>query len=573
MFVDAIVPVQEAGRGGSGGKNGAIADLFQQANGLFWRRKVHEACSLYEAVLRTDPGHVDALHCLGLIRAQQGKLDEAIDLLLKVIGLTPDAAEAHSNLGNMFAATRRFKHAECHYEKALALKPSMAEARNNYGNLLAGLNRHEEALAMFRGAIAEKRGKYPEALANLGLLLVELGRTDEARQALEQAIECAPRRANFYRHIAYTKTFSTDDPHLATMKDLARSVDRLPLDQQMELHFALGKAFADIRDYKSSFQHMLSGNRLKRSQIAYDERDVFAKLEGARDVYTAQVIRERRASNGSAAAPIFVVGMPRSGTTLVEQILSSHPQVFGAGELAYFEEEMLNIQKARKLDPQPPNLLAHFSDADLGHLGRRYLARVQAQFGALTAGKRITDKMPSNFIFVGLIHLALPNARIVHIRRNPLDTCLSCFSRLFVGALPYVYDLAELGRFYRGYDALMRHWQAVLPAGVMLEVQYEDLVADFEAQARRLVSFCGLDWNAACLEFHKTARVVRTASATQVRKPLYGSAVGRWRVYGEQLRPLIDALGDLAADVAAPTDQPSRFANARPVAANAAALS
>jgi hypothetical protein len=234
--------------------------------------------------------------------------------------------------------------------------------------------------------------------------------------------------------------------------------------------------------------------------------------------------------------------MPRSGSTLVEQILASHPKIFGAGELNDFGTAVARLgDRARAPFPE---LVRAMSEEDLRQLGTNYL---DATTALAPEAARITDKMPFNFHFVGLIHLALPHARIIHTRRDPVDTCLSCFSTLFTAGQPYGYDLGELGRYYRGYAALMQHWRNVLPNGVMLEVQYEELVDDLEDQARRLVAHCGLDWDETCLAFHKTQRPVLTASATQVRQPIYKSAVGRWRVYEEFLGPLTRALAGEAA--------------------------
>jgi hypothetical protein len=234
--------------------------------------------------------------------------------------------------------------------------------------------------------------------------------------------------------------------------------------------------------------------------------------------------------------PVFVLGMPRSGTTLVERVLASHPDVFGAGELTDFGDAAVGGYAPK---PLPFDVASLTGDALRG-MGGRYLAHVLPK---APLARRIIDKLPANFRFVGLIHLALPNARIIHVRRDPLDTCFSCYSQLFVNNLEYTYDLAELGRYYRAYEVLMAHWRAVLPAGVMLEVEYETLVGDFEVEARRLVEFCGLEWDARCLKFHEAAGAVQTASAVQVRRPVFRSSVGRWRHYKEYLGPLLEILG------------------------------
>ncbi|HMH65088.1 MAG TPA: sulfotransferase, partial [Rhizomicrobium sp.] len=251
---------------------------------------------------------------------------------------------------------------------------------------------------------------------------------------------------------------------------------------------------------------------------------------------TADVLREKQALGGGApsSAPIFILGMMRSGSTLVEQILASHPAVHGAGELPALSD-VVNAARGPGGEAYP-DFVAGLDAQGLTQIGEAYLAK-------LPAGERhITDKMPTNFFFAGLIHLALPNARIIHTVRDPVDTCVSCFSKLFTAEQYHTYDLAELGRYYRRYQQLMAHWQSALPPGRMLEVRYEDVVADLEGQARRIIAYCGLEWDARCLSFHATDRPVRTASMLQVRQPLYQSALRRAHVYDEFLAPLRDAL-------------------------------
>jgi hypothetical protein len=230
--------------------------------------------------------------------------------------------------------------------------------------------------------------------------------------------------------------------------------------------------------------------------------------------------------------------MPRSGTTLLEQILGSHPRVRPTGERDTFQKAVLTVTSPGAAEY--PDFIPNVTPEQAGEIGAAYLESMRA---LTPVTDRFTDKLPANYIYAGLIHLALPHARIIHARRNPIDTCISCFSIKFTGFVPFAYDLAELGRYYRAYERLMDHWRNVLPPGCMLEVQYEDVVNDIEGQARRMVAYCGLEWDQACLAFHKLERAVLTASATQVRQPIYRSSIGRWREYGEQLRPLLDALG------------------------------
>ena len=237
--------------------------------------------------------------------------------------------------------------------------------------------------------------------------------------------------------------------------------------------------------------------------------------------------------------PIFVIGMPRSGTTLVEQILASHPMVHGAGELQTFNDVVLEVRGPDGNTLPYPDFVPSLDRGALKAVGERYVALVRK---LAPSGERVTDKMPSNYYFAGLIHLALPNAKLIHTMRDPVDTCVSCFSKLFSAEQNHTYDLSELGRYYRHYEKLMAHWRRVLPQDRMLDVRYEDVVADLEAQARRVIAYCGLPWDDRCLAFHKTDRPVRTASATQVRQPIYASAIGRWKVYEEFLGPLLKEL-------------------------------
>jgi len=348
-----------------------------------------------------------------------------------------------------------------------------------------------------------------------------------------EAVELAPRKAQFLCSLAESKRFVDGDPHFTLVEALARDMESLPEEDQIYLHFALGKVYADLGQHERSFSHLIEGNALKRKQIVYDEAAALAQLTRIRQLFTAEAMRKARGFGDPSTVPVFIIGMPRSGTTLVEQILASHPKIYGAGELSDFRAALASL---RGSDGSRPGLRAE----ELRQIGARYLERVRA---TAPAAERITDKMPANFRYAGLIHLAFPNARIIHTRRDPLDTCLSCFSILFAHNLqPFTYDLTEFGRYYRAYATLMEHWREVLPLEQMLEVQYEELVANFEPLARRIVAYCGLEWDDACLEFYKTQRPVSTASAVQVREPIYRSSIGRWRPYEGMLRPLIKAL-------------------------------
>ena len=340
----------------------------------------------------------------------------------------------------------------------------------------------------------------------------------------------APQNALYFRTLSEVRSFSPGDPYLAAMEKAAENILLLPTRQQIEMRFALAKAYEDVNRRNDLFQQLLAANALQRKQIQYDETATLAVFKRVQEGFTPALIQAFQSVGEPSALPVFIIGMPRSGTTLIEQIVASHPQVFGAGELPNFGNAVEDILGSRPL----PDAANH-----IRQLGARYVAEISALAPTAT---HIVNKTASNFTLVGLIHLALPNARIIHAVRHPADTCVSCFSKLFAAGQYYTYDLTELGRYYRNYQALMEHWRRVLPPGRILDVNYEDVVADLEGQSRRIIAHCGLEWNARCLTFYETERPVRTASAAQVRQPIYSSAIGRWRAYEPFLRPLLTEL-------------------------------
>jgi hypothetical protein len=290
------------------------------------------------------------------------------------------------------------------------------------------------------------------------------------------------------------------------------------------MHFALGKAYHKAHDPPNAFRHFGAGNALKRGTIVYDVAADEAFARDAIAFFTAERMRRPRDAGDASRAPIFVLGMPRSGTSLVEQILASHPDVYGAGELTFFDRAVDECGREH-----------------VAAVGKRYLELLDT---VAPAGKRVVDKLPSNFRHAALIHLALPNARIIHCTRDALDTCFSCYTTNFTARQDFSFDLTETGRYHQAYASLVEHWHAVLPAGIMLDVNYEELIADLEAGARRMLAFCGLAWDDRVLRYYETARPVRTASYRQVRQPVYASSVGAAQPYRAYLQPLIDALSN-----------------------------
>ena len=508
-----------------------------------------EAIACYERSLALDPNFAQAHFNLGKWLQARGRHDAAAVHYENFIALRPDAAEGHNNLGGAYEKLGRIDEAIGHYERALDLSPGFVEALNNLGNARVARGHLPEAIALYERALAV-RPDCADTHYHLGGALEAMGKFADARRAYERAIARAPARAEFHLALAQLEPFRAGDPRLDALEALANDTGAQTEEGRIARHFALAKAYADLGQHQQSFEHLLEGNRRKRQLVCYDEAATLRLFDDIKAAFTATVIGAKAGAGDPCAVPIFVVGMPRSGTTLIEQILASHSKVFGAGERDDFETATMALNGAN--GERFPQLVHATSNDALRRLGSGYVARLRAQ--APTA-ERIVDKMPSNFSLVGLIHLALPQARIIHVRRDPVDTCFSCFSLLF-SEQPHTYDLGELGRYYRAYAALMAHWRAVLPPGVMLEVRYEDVVADLEAQSRAILGHCGLDWEEACLSFHRIERPVTTASAWQVRQPIYRNSVGRWQPYAGALEPLLAALEGRQEGLAAPDPDP-----------------
>jgi len=461
----------------------------------------HEALRWLDTLLRFAPNHLGALNARTRVLLQSGRSEEALE-------------------------TAR---------QAAFLAPEDGNTQNRLGEVLQAINRPEDALDAYRSAADIPGRQVEDALINRAIVFMECGRNEEASLAFDQVQARFPNSARALMARADNKKYLADDPDIAALETLAASSGRLDFAQQIGVRFALAKAYFDIGDSARAFAHLNVGNRLKRDIFRYDPEQNSAWFARIASIFSKASPPLPDASDSER--PVFIVGMPRSGSTLVEQILASHPQIGAAGELPTLR---LAVDQAGGAFP---DTVADWPDEVWRKIGRDYL-QTTAPFAVDKS--RLIDKMPSNFIYAGLITRTLPGARIIHCRRNPVDTCLSCFSKNFVGEQPFCYDQRELGLFYRDYHRLMDHWRATLSADQMIEINYEDLVSDQEGQSRRLLAFLGLPWDNTCLDFHQTQRVVHTASTTQVRQPIYRNAVGRWHACAEYLGPLLEALGDLA---------------------------
>ncbi len=539
------------------------------------------AIEYYRKVLEFAPNYLEARNNLGAVLTELEKPDEAIPELLQVIRAQPNYADAHCNIGNAFLlledfdkASHAFRQtlalmpdnasaliglARIHKEadalnesreeidRALALAPDRASAHSLSGDIYTKIGDYEQAELAYKKALSIDENE-TGALLGLGQMQMELGNLKDAKANYERAMEIDAKSIAPHIFMVQAKKIKPNDESLLRLEAEAENIDSLPPTRAISLHYALGKAYDDIKEYDRAFSHFAAGARMKRSQIQYDPNRQDMITENIKNIFTPEMIARLRGAGDPSDLPIFVLGMPRSGTTLTETIIASHPDVYGAGEL----RDLLmiaNEPEENVASPGYPLSVNALTKDNLAQMGKRYISALRRHN---QQARHITDKMPANFLAIGLVHLMLPNAKIIHVNRNAADTCLSGFNKLFnTNSQYHSYDLTEMGRYYVNYAKLMEHWRAVLPEDAFLEVQYEELVADKETQTRRLIEFCGLEWNDACLESHKTERSIKTASITQVRQPVYTSSVERWRHYEKHLQPLLEALGEYAPDLTA----------------------
>lgn len=571
------------------------------------RREFDEAVACYEKALAASANYAEAHNNMGNALRALGRFDAAIDHYQSAVLIRENYPEAYNNMASVLRDQGHVAEAEHAYRKAISLRRDYIEAYVNLAAMLDGDDHGDEALRVLGEALkinakhtptliqiartqlrkmnyeqAEQAARLAlqsepnsadahavlaqilhetdrlhdaidafeatlrlkpsliEANSMYGVCLKSVGRLEEARAQFIRTLELAPAALGVYANLADLDKFTPDNLQFRAMERIFAEAPDPASDRYLPLHFAIGKAYDDIGDYEKAFRHFKTGADLKRAKLSYDEAQTFGFFDSIREVFNADYFASRPFEGRSTAVPVFIIGMPRSGSTLVEQVLSNHPDTFGAGEIKEFSRQLNALRGRFPGLPKYPQIVQRMNAAQYALVADGYLSKVTA---LAPKAARITDKLLTNYYFVGLLHTLFPNARFIHTRRNPVDTCLSAFTKLFKDDMPHSYDLGELGRYYRKYDELMAHWEAVLPPGVLKTFVYEDVVDDLPRMARELIDFVRLPWNDACLSFHESSRPVRTASVVQVRKPVYSSSVGRFRRYGRELQPLIDALG------------------------------
>lgn len=526
--------------------------------------KLDEAIKHFRTAIKLKPDYAEAYNNLGSALHECGNLDEAVKQFRKALELKPDMAGAHNNLGNALQSQGKFDEAIDSFERALMLKPDYAEAGNNLGNVFKEQNKLDAAITCYRevlkfnplmveaysglGRALHEQGEQEDAAesllkalklepdcisAHLGLAAVyqDIGRFDKAKIHCDHVFALKPEHPGAWAALAALRKMTLDDlPWAETAQRILEG--RLKPETEMGLCYALGKYYDDTHQYEAAFGHYRRANYLKRERAGSFERDEFRLLiDKIIAEHPIGAVRQRYAGSSDSLRPLFIVGMPRSGTSLTEQILASHPDVFGAGELRFWGKQFQEHRSKISSDNQDAALRQEIADRYETELQRRSVTAL-----------RVVDKMPGNFLYLGLIHTVYPQARILHTQRNPIDTCLSIYFQAFDDRHLYATDLDDLAFYYREYHRLMAHWRMALPPEVFMDVPYEALIEDQEGWSRRIIDFIGLEWDERCLNFHKTERKVGTASNWQVRQKIYKTSKERWRNYKKFVDPLLPLL-------------------------------
>jgi tetratricopeptide (TPR) repeat protein len=512
--------------------------LVAAAREHFERGETRQAEKLCLAVLTRDPFNPEALLLASSLAQEAGDAALAVGFLRRACDVQPNSVGTRVALASALEEIREFDEAIPHYRRCLALRPNTSSAVIGLARSYVGVGKAELALPFFEQAM-RLEPSFPPLRLKYANALTGLGRMDEAAVLLRDSIARGFEVASCYRLLADSRKFSTEPDELAAMLRLLQDPDVPPADA-MRLHHAAGKIMNDLGRYDQAVDHFQASKTV--SGYDFDIADFRRQVDTFIAAFTPQLMRSKAGIGDPSDVPVFIVGMPRSGTTLTEQICASHPLVYGAGELV----KLGRVVKAG-------GYAAKVSGAILKHPQAMTRAEAQAMasdyLGFLRSlapeASRVIDKMPHNFLFVGIIALLFPNARIIHCTRDAIDNCLSCFFHTFNDRHGYNAELGKLGLYYREYHRLMRHWTELLP-GRIYESRYETMVADQEAETRRLIDFLGLPWDDACLRFYETDRAVTTPSRWEVRQPIYDSSVKRWKKYENKIQPLIEALGDLA---------------------------
>jgi predicted Zn-dependent protease len=521
-----------------------------RAGSLFSDGDLSAAEKILRAYLLKSGDDAEALRLLGRIARQRDDLDEAESLLEAALKIKPNYLAARLDYARVLIDRQKFTRAREEIEALLILEPGNSYYRSLSAAACVGLGEHDSAIEVYRQLLEESPGS-ADLQVSLGHALQTAGQQKEATESYQRATSASPSFGDGWWSLANLKTYRFSDGEMKRMRAEEAAPGTQPVDRY-HLCFALGKALEDRGEYAESWQYYERGNALKRAESRYHPGITEANTRRQTEVCTAEFFAARVGVGVPDPDPIFVVGLPRSGSTLIEQILASHSQIEGTQELSDIQRMVLEMQMRRPnrgdlgvqrgKDDAYPGVLAELAPEDFRRFGERYMT--DTRFYRKNAHKPFfIDKMPNNFRHIGLIHLMMPNARIIDVRREPMACCFGNLKQLFASGQEFTYGVEDIARYYRTYLELMRHWDSTLP-GRVLRVWYEDVVEDLQGNVRRILEFCGLECEPACVEFYKTERTVQTASSEQVRRPIFRDGLFQWRNYESWLGPLKNCLGD-----------------------------
>jgi len=489
----------------------------------------------YQQSLRLKPDLVEAKNNMAIVYMENKDYNNAIFHFAEAAKINPQYTFTFLNFANLYKKIGDTNQAEALYKKAIKLDPNFTEAYYNLASLYSDTAQIDMAITHFEKAIS-LNPRHAPAYKDLGMVYKQMGKFDLATKMFKSAISFDPTFAEAYRELSSVKKLSKDDAELSAMQEMLAQA-KLTDVERMHLSFGLARAYEGLNEYDNAFKHLSQANLSRRKLFPYNKEAIQTSFNKIKALFSSEFIEKHKALGPPDKTPIFILGMPRSGSSLIEQILATHSKVYGAGELNYIEQSLNSISSA-STDLKYPDILDNIDKNSLIQLAESYIKRVREH---APDAEHIIDKMPQNFVYIGLIKIIMPKAKIIHSTRDAMDTCLSIYKHGFYEGHAYADNLKDLGEYYRLYQDLMNHWDKVFPESIH-EVNYENLVANQEEESRRLLNFCDLPWEEECLSFYKTKRRVHTASSTQVKKAIYKDSVKLWKKFEQHLQPLKQAL-------------------------------
>ncbi|MBA1337264.1 MAG: Tetratricopeptide (TPR) repeat [Pelagibacterales bacterium] len=507
-----------------------IEKKIEEIVSLFKSKKLLEAEKYNKALIIEYPKVVYLYNLLGLILTEQNKLKEALEYYNCGLKFDPTNSMIYNNIGTIYKSTENFFESEANYKKSIELNKQSAESHNNLGILYLAMNRYKDSVECFKTAIEVNKNFFP-SYYNLANSYYNTGDFISAKKYFLKTILLNPKFYSAHRNLSQIIKYNKENPHFKELKNLFDDKSN-NLENKTEISFALGKAFEDIKNYDKSFYFYNIGNDLRRKKIKFSIKEEKKKFDNIKKIFNKNIFTSDGKKFNSSEKPIFIVGMPRSGTTLVEQIISNHPNVFGGDELNYFpnliEKKFGSIEN---IDLENIN--------DMKIIATEYIKKLN---NLSNNSKKVTDKLPVNFLNIGLIKLILPGAKIIHCERNPKDNCFSIFKNYFVNPkLNFAYNLEELSQYYNLYADLMNHWKKTLPSFIF-DLRYEKIINEPDKEIKKMIKFCNLNWDVKCLNFHENKRPIKTTSANQAREKIYSTSINSWLNYNVHLKKTFSKL-------------------------------